>query len=302
MRALSITVLLAAAAAAQSTSIANDPRPDVGVEGSIKVFHVGPYTIPAGRVISGRVIPGEFEQFVPAPNPGDVFMTGFDSRIVDLARVQQDPQVLYLHHGVLVNRRSGLSDLTCPLIPGERFAASGAERIPFALPPGFGYRIYTSDLMICILHMQNFTLTPQTVYYQYSMTVQPGSANLRQVRPWWLDVVNCTSSYVVPAGNGPHVRSADFTVPQRMTMLTLGPHLHCGGVKLDLLEKSNGNRLIYNFPNQNPCPVELRAVIPNPPIVLNQGTVVTIQATYQMDPTKSLDAMGIMLAYVTLGT
>jgi hypothetical protein len=213
--------------------------------------------------------------------------------------VQHDPQKLYLHHGVLVNR--GATDQTCILIPGERFAASGAERIPIMLPQGYGYRIRGTDQLFCILHMQNFTFTPQSVYYQYSLTVQPGTVQLTAVRPLWLDVVNCTSNYVVPAGTQVHTKSIDITLPQRVRVLTWGPHLHCGGLKLDLFDKTNSNTLIRSFPNRNPCPVELQASVLPVPLTINQGTVVTLVASYQQDPNKSLDAMGILLAFAVNG-
>lgn len=291
--------LLAALAAAQTPRLdPQDPRPNLGNEGEVKVFHIGPYTLPAGRQIGTLLLPGEFEQFVPAPNPGDVYMTGFDSRIVDQNLVPQDPQLLYLHHAVLVKALA--PDLTCARIGGERFAAAGAERIPFALPDGHGYRIRGSDTVFCILHMQNFTLAPKTVYYQFSMTVRPGSAALKEVRPLWLDVVNCTSTYIVPSGTGLDVRSAEFPLTQRMTVLTMGPHLHCGGVKLELIDKAS-QQLLHGFPNLNPCPVDLRTVLPATPLVLPAGSTVILRATYQRDPARSLDAMGILLSYVVLG-
>ena len=289
---------LSFAAAAQGPIEAN-PKSDAGIDGEVRVHHIGPYTIPAARIVSGRTFPGEFEQVVPAPSAGDVWMTGFDSRIVDPNRVQLDPEKLYLHHGVLVNR--GATDQTCILIPGERFAASGAERIPIMLPQGYGYRIRGTDTLFCILHMQNYTFTPQTVYYQYSLTVMPGTAALNPTRPLWLDVVPCASTYVVPVGTGVHVKSVDITIPQRVRVLTWGPHLHCGGTKLDLIDKTNGNTLIRSFANRNPCPVDLQASVLGTPLVINGGTVVTLAASYQQDPTKGLDAMGILLSYVVIG-
>jgi hypothetical protein len=274
-----------------------DPGFSSGKEGKVRIFHIGPYTIPAARLVGTTIVPGEFEQVVPAPSAGDVYMTGFDSRIVDANRIPQDPDLLYLHHAVLV--RTGAFDMTCVFMPGERFAAAGAERIPFSLPIGYGYRISANDKIACILHMQNYTMAPKTVYYQYSMTVVPGSIQppLVNVRPWWLDVKNCTSSYVVPQGTGEHVASADFPVPSNLTILTMGPHLHCGGIKLELFNKTT-NQLIHGFPNRRPCPIDMLGVIPTPPIQLTQNTQVTIRATYQRDPGKGLDAMGILLSYV----
>ncbi len=293
--ALPLALLLGAAIPAQG--FASDPTPVAGVEGTVKIFHIGPYLIPAGQDVNGKRLPGQYEQVVPAPNPGDVFVTNFDSRIVDTNRVPQDPAQLYLHHAVLVNR--GATDLTCALMPGERFAAAGAERVPFAIPAGHGYRLRASDPILCILHIQNYTLVPQTVYYQFSLTVSPGTAPLKPVRPWWLDVVYCTSSYGVPVGTGLHQKSRDYVTPAKVTILTMGPHLHCGGVKLELIDTA-ANKLIHEFKSLNPCPTVLESVIPSPPIVLPANMTVTLRATYQQDPKETLDAMGIMLGYVLL--
>jgi len=302
MRALALTLILSSPLFAQVAVGAVgslDAGFNNGNDGKIKIFHIGPYTIPAGRLVGTIMVPGEFEQVVGAPSAGDVYMTGFDSRIVDLNRIPQDPDLLYLHHAVLV--KLAARDLTCLIMPGERFAAAGAERIPFTLPTGYGYPIAASDSLACILHMQNFTTTPKTVYYQYSMTVLPGNIQppLINVRPWWLDVQMCTSSYTVPAGNAQHVKSYDYPVSARTTILTMGPHLHCGGVKLELINKTT-NTLIHSFPNLRPCPIDMLGVMPTPTIVLNQGTQVTLRATYQQDPGKGLDAMGILLSYVVL--
>jgi hypothetical protein len=297
IRAATLLSFLLPAAAAAQQSFATNPDFRTGDEGRVVIFHIGPYTIPAGRDVSGKRLPGEYEFVVPAPNPGDVFLTNFDSRIVDLNRVPQDPAQLYLHHAVLVNRAA--TDLTCPLMPGERFAAAGAERVPFAIPRGHGYRIRATDPIVCILHMQNFTLQPQTVYYQYSMTVAPGSAPLQAVRPWWLDVVYCTSSYVVPIGTGIHTRSRDYVTPAKLTILTMGPHLHCGGIKLELIDTVQ-QKVLHEFKNKSLCPVQLDSVLPNPPLVLPANMTVTLRASYQQDPLQPLDAMGIMLGYVLL--
>ena len=160
--------LLVTALGAQSTFDPSNPAPTAGTEGEIKIFHLGPYTIPAGRVVGGRTLPGELNQFLNVPAMGDGFMTGFDSRIIDNARVPVNAAEIYLHHAVFINRR--VTDLTCSFIGGERFAAAGAERIPFVLPQGYGYRMRSTDTYLCNLHMQNYTLQAQTVM------VEPGIA------------------------------------------------------------------------------------------------------------------------------
>ena len=76
----------------------------------------------------------------------------------------------YLHHAVFVNR--SVRDLTCQFMPGERFAASGGERMPFVIPNGYGYPIKASDRLTALMHIQNFTAQSRQVYLEYSFTIQ----------------------------------------------------------------------------------------------------------------------------------
>jgi hypothetical protein len=155
----------------------------------------------------------------------------------------------------------------------------------------------------CILHLQNYTLTAKTVYLQYSMTVVPGTATLKEVRPWWLDVVPCTSSYVVPSGTGKHTKSSTgdsifpYKVPANMSLLTMGPHLHCYGDKLELWNATT-NTLIHTFLNRRACEVDMLAVLNEPALKFTQGDLIRLTAVYDMQASAPIDAMGIMLGYV----
>lgn len=277
-----------------------NPAFNAGNGGQVKVFLMGPYTIPAGRMINGKMIPGERDRTENAPNPGDVWMTSFSSRIVDVNRVPQDPKILFLHHAVLLNR--GQSDLTCSTVPGERFAGAGSERIPIMLPPGYGYRIKASDPIICFLHIQNFTTTPKKVYYQFSMTLLPATAKLQPVRTWWLDIVNCRSTYIIPRGKGQDIRSNTYTVPGKgIDILTMSPHLHCYGAKLEIIDTTTSTqKMIRSFTNRRACPVDMLAVLNPKPISLATGTQVTIRAFYNKQQKAEIDAMGIMIAFIIL--
>ena len=304
MRALSIVcgfVALCGGLVGQTPTYLNpnDSDPSASNQGTVKIFHLGPFTIPAGSPTN----PGELDTLVTnVPNPGDVWVTGYDNRIVDTNRVPVDQAApngttdFYLHHAVFLN--GSVSDLSCPVMPGERFVASGGERIPIALPNGYGYRIFATDRLYCLLHMQNFTPQQQTVYLQYSLTVLPGSTPLTAVRPWWLDVVQCTSSYTVPAGSGSSVKQLSYFAPKNMSILTMGPHLHCGGMQIDLLQQGQPFWTFTNNPNA--CPVQMQAVIPNPPLTIPRGASITIKATYQQNASQNLDAMGIVLLYAVM--
>ena len=120
---------------------------------------------------------------------------------------------------------------------------------PFALPEGYGYVLRASNTIMCNIHLQNFTTVAKAVYYQFSMTTRPLAANLIAVRPWWLDIVTCLSSYTVTAGTGNDVRQTDVNVPMRLRVLTAGPHLHCGGTLLELLDRTNNYATIFSWNN-----------------------------------------------------
>lgn len=282
---------------------AGDPNPSSGNEGIVKTLYMGPFTIPAGRNVQGQVIPGEYETNVNnVAHPGGGWVTGYDNRIVDTNYLPVDQFApeggsdFYLHHAVFVNRN--VSDLTCFLMPGERFAASGGERMPFAIPNGYGYALKASDRLMCLLHIQNFTLASKQVYLEYSFTMQPPSVSYSAVRPWWLDVVFCTSSYSVPMGTGVHVRQRDYNATRATTVLAMGPHLHCGGSKLELIDKGTGQP-IWTFNNSaSACPTVMETAMPSPGLQIPLGTTVTIKATYPQQAGKNLDAMGIVLCYV----
>lgn len=306
LRAALVLSLLTGVLAAQTPTYldAGNPNPSAGNEGTVKTFHIGPFSLPAARIVQGKLIPGEYEANPAAPNPGAGWLTGYDNRIVDQNYLPVDQFTpaggsdFYLHHAVFV--KTNVQDLTCSFFPGERFAASGGERMPIALPNGYGYQINANDSVRCVLHIQNFTFQARSVYLEYSMTMQPLSANYVAVRPWWLDVQWCTSTYYVPVGSATHEQQRDYVVPRPMTILSLGPHLHCGGTKLDLINKTTGQPL-WNFTNSpTACPIAMESVMPGPAITLPVGTTVTVKATYQQNPLATIDAMGIIQSYVVL--
>jgi len=300
-----LALMLATGLVAQTPTYLDpdDPNPSRGNQGIVKTLYMGPFSVPAARVVNGQLIPGEYEQNVNnVANPGTGWVTGYDNRIVDTNYLPVDQFApeggsdFYLHHAVFVNR--SVSDLTCQFMPGERFAASGGERMPFVIPNGYGYPINASDRFTALMHIQNFTAQSRQVYLEYSFTMQDLAEPYVAVRPWWLDVVWCTSSYNVPTGTGLHVRQRDYSASRAMTLLSLGPHLHCGGSKLELINKATGQP-IWTFTNDpTACPTVMETAMPSVGVPVPVGTTVTIKSTYQQSASTTIDAMGIVLCYV----
>ena len=296
--------LLGAAVTAQMPQRLDPNNTDVmaGNQGTVKVFHVGPYTVPAARQVGSLLIPGEWENTVTGPNHGDIWMTSFDPRLVDEnkvpveAHVQEGGSPYYLHHCVLYRTSSSEPSSTCGSFGSERVISSGGERAAMALPNGYGYRIRPTDTWRVNIHMQNFTNQAKKLYLQYSMSYQPASVQLTPIRQWWLDSeTNCRTTYYVSPGSGLHVVSRDHTARRDIHLVSLQPHMHCGGVKMELINKTTG-QLIATM-NNTTCPVLMNSIILQPPVVLPVGTTVTVRSTYERHPTKTWEAMGILHAF-----
>ena len=57
--ALVLGVLAAGLAAQTPTYLApDDPNPSTGNQGTVKTFYIGPFNVPAARMVQGHLIPG----------------------------------------------------------------------------------------------------------------------------------------------------------------------------------------------------------------------------------------------------
>lgn len=296
--------LVATTTTAQAPQRLDPLNPDfmAGNQGTVKIFNVGPFTVPAGRTVGSNLIPGESSQTVTGANHGDIWMTSFDPRLVDenLVPVEShEPEgesPFYLHHCVLYRSSSSEPSPTCGSFGSERVISSGGERAAMALPNGYGYRIRPTDTWRVNVHIQNFTSQSKKLYLQYSMSYVDGKVPLTAIRQWWLDSeTNCRTTYYVSPGSGLHVVSRDHTAQRDIHLVSLQPHMHCGGVKMEFINKTTGQTIATMLNTK--CPVSMESVILQPPVVLPVGTKITVRSTYQRHPTKTWEAMGILHAF-----
>jgi hypothetical protein len=218
-----------------------------------------------------------------------------------------------LHHMVLWN--FGTFDATCAVslvgVLGERFFASGDERSPVELPAGFGYYTGALNPWNLVYELANTTAQPQTVLIEMEYEFVPAAAagGLTAADPVWLDIVPCLfSEYPVPAGKSS--TKATWLVNRPGDILTIGGHLHDGGVNIDITNDSTGEYLCnsvakYGGPGyvSHHGTAHLSSMSgcvgskEKPLAKISSGQAVSITANYDIAEAAD-DVMGIVIMYV----
>ena len=147
---------------------------------------------------------------------------------------------MMLHHVVLI--QPGLPDTTCPSSTllgalGQRFFASGNERTPGDLPPGFGYHLGSGPLL-AIFDIMNMSSSLQVVWLTATVSWLPDTTpGIKPVTPVWMDENNCSNStYAIPAGPTNKVWTWTSTITGRV--VTAGGHVHDGGIDTTLTDQT----------------------------------------------------------------
>jgi hypothetical protein len=292
-------VLLLAASACDPIENA----PPGGGEVIVEDFRLGPFNLaPQGQ-------PGSQDQGaqsnVPRP-PGGFGMKSIEFDLVDASGNPIPRHEAHLHHVVLMNpaRRS----MYCDNWP-ERFAASGSERTPTALPDPYAYMVSSSEQWNALWHVMNMSSSPQEVYIQWKVGYQPGatSENTRGVTPFFLDVTGCgNSEYDVPGDGGPdslHSMTRTWTMPWDGYHVGSGGHVHGGGVDITISNDTTGEicRMFPTYEDGQPhgapsemstCPLHKR---------FEGGQQLSVTSRYDNSQPYQ-DVMGIVLAYAWQGT
>lgn len=212
---------------------------------------------------------------------------------------------IMLHHLVLI--QPGLPDTTCgastPLgALGQRFFASGNERTPGVLPPGFGYHLGSGPLL-AVFDIMNMSSSLQVVWLAATVSWLPDtSPGIKPVTPVWLDENNCsTSTYTIPAGLTNRVWTWTSTITGRV--VTAGGHVHDGGVETMLTDQTTGQHVCTSQAGYGTKPaymgsVESMTTCSHDRIgTVRAGDVLALDTSYN-SPTPKTDVMGIMIAYV----
>jgi plastocyanin len=274
-----------------------------------------PITIAPFGVVQGS-------DLIPSPQ-ADGYMIGLKATLVDVAGVEEPIQNVMLHH--IVFAKVGVKDFTCDTIIdyegrtqpaiAERFYAEGEERTEIELPKGYGYPNKGSDRWGMLFMLMNHRPVSDTVYVQYTVRYVTGEART-PVRPVWVDVRNCDSDPIfnVPGGGklfSTFSRSADLVMPEGGRFVAGGAHLHGGGLRLDLTNRSCANRLLYRAEPTWGLPVIRPLMHENGPkhmttfssgegILVRAGDRLRIRATYD-NALPHTRVMGIMILYLAPG-
>lgn len=303
----SVAVLLAVAATSLAPLQSGAAQPASGggrPPGRTADSRYGPILVPAAT--GGQ--PGVFSAVVPAmPMPcTNCFLTGTDVDLVfeDGSSANLD-NGLMLHHIVTFN--TGRPDATCGPDTavgslGERFWAAGNERTGGQFPPGFGYH-YRTERVAGVVEIMNHSPQPRVVYVATNVTYVPDTtADMKPVRPVWLDEDNCgDSSYPVPAGPSNKVWRWTSTLTGRVILA--GGHVHNGGIKIVFGNETTGEHLCTSYAGYGTNPAFQGSVESMSTCIWDRlgtvraGEVLAID-TYYDPPEAQPDVMGIVLAYV----
>jgi hypothetical protein len=214
-----------------------------------------------------------------------------------------------LHHVVFA--RLGARDATCGS-PAERFYAMGEERTELRLPPGYGYANRGSDSWGLVYMLMNHRKQRLTGFVRYHVRYVTGEA-LTPVRPYWLDVRNCTGPdpvFDVPGGGkrfSTFTKRAVFTIPEAGRIVAGGAHLHGGGVRLELRNATCGRELFTSRPTwggprpkpllHEPGPSKMSQFTSAEGIPVAAGQTLRLSAVYDNERPHTR-AMGITLVYL----
>ncbi len=257
-------------------------------------------------------------QLVPSPNV-DGFVTAISADVVDEAGVSIPITSVMLHHVVLA--KLGVPDATCShfiaydgtnlSFPVQRFYAEGEERSVLQLPAGYGYPNKARDRWGLVYMLMNHKPTARTVYIQYTVRYTTGEM-LAPVRPYWLDVRNCRADpkFDVPGGGAlfsTYSQSVDFTMPVSGRIVAAGGHLHGGGLRAQLSDRTCGTKLFISEPTwglpvvkpiiHEPGPKHMTTLSTASGIPVRAGDRLRMTATYENSLPHSR-AMGIMMFFL----
>jgi hypothetical protein len=269
-----------------------------------KVVRYGPFTIPAA---ASHEDPGHLNnrlRFAIQRPCLDCYITSFTPDLVysdgSRATMENGPM---LHHAVFTSQFR--SDATCSGtvlgLAGERFFASGDERTAITFPAGYGYRVRWYDSWNMLVDLMNHAMESKTVYIQVTYTYRPRWESVKQVRPVWLDIDQCSDSeYSIPAEYSDEHWDWNVNVPGKVVG-AIG-HVHGHGIAVEATNETQGGTSICRSVAE-PDPADSHRILAmstcaaDPLAVLNRGDVVRLHSEYN-SPHPADDVMGIMLAYV----
>jgi plastocyanin len=223
--------------------------------------------VPAGAAQQTKTVdypvtmdPFEVEQAQAIQSPEiEGYVTKMSVDVVDASGTAVPINRVMLHHIVFAklgvkhpgcNTLTGFDEKTKLPAAGEPMYAAGEERQVMELPPGYGYKMQASDKLFMVWMLMNHRPAKDDVMIRYTITYENDpAADIKPVRPLWMDVVNCKADpvYDVPGGGKPgsvHERKYDYVVPESGRIVSGGGHVHGGGIETAITQPDCGNREI----------------------------------------------------------
>jgi plastocyanin len=255
----------------------------------------------------------------------DGYITGMSANVVDADGTPVPIQRLMLHH--IVFAKLGVQNAACPhftgfdagqQLPGlaEPIYGAGEERNVLALPPGYGLKLGAQDPWLMTWMLMNHRKTKDHAFIEWKVTYSTDP--LKEVHPYWLDVVNCHADpiFSVPGGGKPgstYTKTFDLTMPESGHIVAAGGHVHGGAKNLVISQPDCQNRQIiesdpawgmpqHPFYNVKPVlhepgPIQMSGTLTSQGFPVAQGQRLRLTANYdnQYPHTR---VMGISMVYV----
>jgi hypothetical protein len=270
---------------------------------------IGPFDVEPGERL-------EMMTGVAAPSASG-YLTSGRARLVDSSGRPLGHHLVHLHHAVWLNPHE--RDMTCESYDGgfppyERFFATGKELTKMQMPRGYGYRWdplvgqpYTQSApwWWLVVHLDGMHGSSD-VYIELDLGFVPDSEakGIVSIKPVWLDVRNCNSEpvYTVRKGsgnNGVNKEKWTFTMPRAGRFVFLAGHLHDGGLRIALDNRTTGrhlytSRALYGLQDEPWYLTAMTTWSSRRGLAVSDGDVMRLTAAY--DSSRSWrDVMGIMV-------
>ena len=264
----------------------------------------GPRNVPAGEMVE------IFELVDAPPEPG--YLTSMRATLVDASGDRIAHHMVHLHHAVWLNPYK--TDSTCDGYSGydwDRFFATGKERTRVEFPAAHGYlwsneggadSFWAFTAHLDGMHGQDGVF----VRLDLGFTPVAEATGYTDVDPVWLDVENCSENPVFDVAQGSGRRGVfkkrwNYTMHDNGSFVSIGGHLHDGGLRLVLRNETTGRRVytsdaIYGLRNEPWYLTKMTAFSGLPGLPVSQGDELQLVAVYDSTH-RWRDVMGIMVGY-----
>ena len=239
------------------------------------------------------------------------YITRFEPNLIYANGKTPAVDVLHLHHGVWVMRN-------------EPTFAVGEEKTITQFPRGFGYHFDPSDPWLINHMLHNLTPAPARVYLTWDIDFVPDSApaaaSIQAVEPLWLDVGRGLypvfdaqrgwgkgGRYTFPddargAERRKIGRRQSVTLPEDVTLVAAGGHVHPGGLYVDLKASRGGetktifrSEAVYYEPaGAVSWDASMTFTKPDWRVAVRRGDTLSVSTTYDTSRASWYEAMGII--------